>query len=181
MKKPVLGLLMIASLGCTQVLAADTVKQLRVGVEGAYPPFSEKAPDGSLKGFDIDIAYALCTHMEVKCVLVETGFDSMIPSLNVRDDADLLDSLAGQAYSRLDPTAADAQQLADLPPALRRRVWLRLAAAAGCAALTKAHVEALDALVMGWRGQGPVDLPGGVAACRDAGRILWEAPRTPHR
>lgn len=84
MKKAVLGLLMIASLGCTQVLAAETVKQLRVGVEGAYPPFSEKAPDGSLKGFDIDIAYALCTHMEVKCVLVETGFDSMIPSLNVR-------------------------------------------------------------------------------------------------
>ena len=35
MKKAVLGLLMIASLGCTQVLAADTVKQLRVGVEGA--------------------------------------------------------------------------------------------------------------------------------------------------
>lgn len=99
----------------------------------------------------------------------------------LREDADLLDSLAGQAYSMLDPNAADARQLADLPPALRRRVWLRLAAAAGCGALTKAHVEALDALVMGWRGQGPVDLPGGVAARRDAGRILWEAPRTPHR
>lgn len=99
----------------------------------------------------------------------------------LREDADLLDSLAGQAYSMLDPTAADARQLAELPPALRRRVWLRLAAAAGCGALTKAHVEALDALVMGWRGQGPVDLPGGVAARRDAGRILWEAPRTPHR
>ena len=30
--------------------------KLRVGVEGAYPPFSWKEADGTLKGFDIDFA-----------------------------------------------------------------------------------------------------------------------------
>ena len=84
MRKMMLGLLMICGLVSAPVLGSDTTQQLRIGVEGAYPPFSEKAADGSLKGFDIDIAYELCAHMKVKCVLVETGFDSMIPSLNVR-------------------------------------------------------------------------------------------------
>ena len=38
-------------------LAGD---KLRIGVEGAYPPFSWKEADGTIKGFDIDIAAALC-------------------------------------------------------------------------------------------------------------------------
>ena len=30
---------------------------LNLCVEGAYPPFSEVAPDGSIVGFDIDIGH----------------------------------------------------------------------------------------------------------------------------
>lgn len=92
----------------------------------------------------------------------------------LRDDADLLDSLAGDAFSRIDPESIAVSDLADLPPALRRRVWILLGASAGCGALTKQHVDALDALVTGWRGQGPVDLPGGVRARRADGRLLWD-------
>ena len=55
---------------------------VRIGVEGAYPPFSEVGPDGELKGFDIDIARALCAQMRVRCVLVQQNFDGMIPALN---------------------------------------------------------------------------------------------------
>ena len=68
---------------CTQVVAADP-STLRVGVEGAYPPFSSVGPDGKLKGFDIDIAEALCAEMKAKCTLVQQDFDGMIPSLNAR-------------------------------------------------------------------------------------------------
>mgnify|MGYP000002177309 FL=1 len=57
---------------------------LRVGVEGAYPPFSWKEADGSLKGFDIDFALEVCKRLNRKCVLVEQEWDGMIPALMAR-------------------------------------------------------------------------------------------------
>ena len=64
--------------------ASATAADLRIGVEGAYPPFSSVGPDGKLKGFDIDIADALCAEMKVKCVQVQQDFDGLIPSLKAR-------------------------------------------------------------------------------------------------
>ena len=57
---------------------------LRLGVEGAYPPFSELGTDGKLKGFDIDIGMALCERMKLKCELVQAEFDAMIPALRAK-------------------------------------------------------------------------------------------------
>lgn len=59
-------------------------RKLRIGVEGAYPPFSEVGPDGKVKGFDIDIANALCAELKAQCTLVTQEFDGMIPSLMAR-------------------------------------------------------------------------------------------------
>lgn len=78
--------ILAASLGALLALpatAADALK-LRLGVEGAYPPFSEVGPDGKLKGFDIDIAQALCAEMKASCTLVQQDFDGMIPALQAR-------------------------------------------------------------------------------------------------
>ena len=63
---------------------AQSAKKIKIGVEGAYPPYSELGTDGKLKGFDIDIANALCEEMKVQCTLVQQEFDGMIPSLQAK-------------------------------------------------------------------------------------------------
>jgi len=59
-------------------------KQIRFGIEGAYPPFSQTEPNGELTGFDVDMANALCTELEVKCKIVAQDWDGIIPSLLAR-------------------------------------------------------------------------------------------------
>jgi arginine/ornithine transport system substrate-binding protein len=73
--------------------APDWAK-VRIGVEGAYPPFSEVGPDGKLKGFDIDIALALCAQMKADCTLVQQEWDGMIPALHARKFDAILASMA---------------------------------------------------------------------------------------
>ena len=107
----------------------------------------------------------------------------------LRDDADVLDALAADLLARAQndaedadaeatsPSSLDVQALADAPRALRTRA-LRLAATrAGSpgGALTAAHVDALDALVVRWRGQGAVHLPGPVLGARECGRLVLRA------
>lgn len=61
--------------------AASPAMALNICVEGAYPPFSETAADGSIVGFDIDIANALCAEMGESCEMVKVDWDGIIPAL----------------------------------------------------------------------------------------------------
>ena len=94
----------------------------------------------------------------------------------LRDDADLLDEWAAISVDEVTGVdgSLDVAGLAALPPALRRRVLRRWAPGSNAV-----QVDALDALVARWRGQGVVSLPGGRAARRVSGRIEL-VPGTPN-
>jgi arginine/ornithine transport system substrate-binding protein len=77
--------LLLAALPVIAPMAAPPgLPALRLGVEGAYPPFSEIGTDGKLKGFDIDIANAVCAQMAADCSFVQTEFDALIPALRAK-------------------------------------------------------------------------------------------------
>ena len=99
----------------------------------------------------------------------------------LRDDADALDALSEHALAAAShDDGLDVRALAQLSAAVRRRVLRRAATAAGAPAgsLAAVHVDALDALVIRWPGQGAVDLPGGVAGRRAYDRLSF-LPRMP--
>ncbi|MBE1875153.1 ATP-binding protein [Myceligenerans pegani] len=84
---------------------------------------------------------------------------------------------AGTAAEGRDSVVLDVTVLAGAPAAVRRRA-LRLAAHEVAAAPTTArHIDALDALVVGWSGQGPAHLPGGARAERSCGRLFLRRER----
>ena len=63
------------------VYASD---KIRIGTEGAYPPWNSKDASGKLIGFEVELAWALCRYMEKQCTIVEQDWDGMIPALIMR-------------------------------------------------------------------------------------------------
>ncbi|OLP56715.1 amino acid ABC transporter [Rhizobium rhizosphaerae] len=59
-------------------------EKIVIATEGAYPPFNVLAADGTLSGFDVDIARALCTQMKADCTFVTQEWDGAIPALTAK-------------------------------------------------------------------------------------------------
>ncbi len=102
-----------------------------------------------------------------------------------RLDADALDSLAEHLHSRARTPDGHlvVAVLAQALSALRRRVLMRAALAAGAPAsdLTAGHIEAMDCLVTRWHGQAGVDLPGRLCMRRQEGELRLAGTRRPDR
>ncbi len=60
---------------------AETASKVRIGVDAGYPPFSRIDDEGRLKGFDVDIALALCARMKAVCEFVRHDWEYLIPGL----------------------------------------------------------------------------------------------------
>jgi lysine-arginine-ornithine-binding protein len=61
--------------------SAQAQDVVRIGTEGAYPPFNSIDANGDLVGFDIDIANALCDAAGYTCEFVVQDWDGIIPGL----------------------------------------------------------------------------------------------------
>jgi ABC-type amino acid transport substrate-binding protein len=81
--RPIVAALVIATGALTAAPAgAKDWTHVRIGVEGAFPPWNMIGPDGKLAGFDIDLSQDLCHRAHVECELITGEWTSLIPSLN---------------------------------------------------------------------------------------------------
>jgi len=54
---------------------------IKIGTEGAYPPWNGTNAAGELEGAEIDLAKDLCERMNATCILVAQDWDGIIPAL----------------------------------------------------------------------------------------------------
>jgi len=75
------GIVLASLFTAPATLAAD---KIRIATEGAYAPFNMVDKNGTLIGFDVDIAKALCAQMKADCEIVAQDWDGIIPGLRAR-------------------------------------------------------------------------------------------------
>jgi cystine transport system substrate-binding protein len=57
---------------------------LQIALEGTFPPFDYKAPNGELDGYDVDVAKAVAAKLGVKPVFVTTEWSGIIAGLQAK-------------------------------------------------------------------------------------------------
>jgi polar amino acid transport system substrate-binding protein len=87
------------------------LRSLRFLTEDDYPPFHFALPDGSLAGFDIDLARAICDDLKLACTIQARRFDTLIDSLDAGEGDAIIASLRidENNRTRLDFTAPYAK------------------------------------------------------------------------
>ncbi|MEB2844381.1 transporter substrate-binding domain-containing protein [Rhizobiales bacterium RZME27] len=71
-----------AAMALASAASAQEKTEITIATEGAFPPYNLTKPDGTLDGYDVELAHYLCDHMKIKCTIVAQAFDGMIPALN---------------------------------------------------------------------------------------------------
>ena len=78
MKKILIYLLSIGIFGVASIANSQTI---RIGTEGAYPPWNNLNSAGELEGAEIDFGNEACKRMGVTCEWVTQDWDGIIPAL----------------------------------------------------------------------------------------------------
>ena len=79
-KKSFLTLITFLLMTISVSYAGDWSK-IKIGTEGAYPPWNGTNAAGELEGAEIDLAFDLCKRMKAECELVAQDWDGIIPAL----------------------------------------------------------------------------------------------------
>ena len=59
----------------------SSIRVIRFVTEDDYPPFGFALPDGSLSGFNVDLARALCEELRVQCTVQARRWDTMFETI----------------------------------------------------------------------------------------------------
>ena len=78
MKKFIISLLAMSILS---MLSIANAKSIRIGTEGAYPPWNNLNAAGELEGAEIDFGNEACQRMGADCEWVTQDWDGIIPAL----------------------------------------------------------------------------------------------------
>ena len=81
MKKFNFLLTILIALGVSTLAFAGDWSKIKIGTEGAYPPWNGTNAAGELEGAEIDLAADLCARMNAECELVAQDWDGIIPAL----------------------------------------------------------------------------------------------------
>ncbi|MBP1804738.1 transporter substrate-binding domain-containing protein [Rubellimicrobium aerolatum] len=68
----------VLALAAGGAFAQDVV---RIGTEGAYPPYNFLDDAGNLDGFEIELGREICARAQLTCEFVQNDWDSIIPNL----------------------------------------------------------------------------------------------------
>ncbi|MDA7552064.1 transporter substrate-binding domain-containing protein [Candidatus Pelagibacter sp.] len=66
------------------LIGSSYADKIKIGTEGAYPPWNSKDASGKLIGFEVELAWTLCRYIGQQCEVVEQDWDGMIPALIMR-------------------------------------------------------------------------------------------------
>jgi octopine/nopaline transport system substrate-binding protein len=143
----------LASLLVIGNVYSDSIK---IGTEGAYPPWNSKDAAGNLIGFEVELANELCKIMKHDCTIVEQDWDGMIPALVSRKfDAIMAGmSITDERKKTINFSQGYADEVASLAVmAGSKNEGLKTLSAINLTDISAEEQETLDVLVKAFKGK----------------------------
>ena len=85
----------------------SSVKSIRFLTTDDFPPFHFALPDGTLAGFDIDLARAICRDLKLACTIQARRFETLIGEIKDGKDDALIAAVANTPATRNDLAFTD--------------------------------------------------------------------------
>ncbi len=79
--KHIVRTLLLAAFAVAASFPASAGDVIKFATEAAYPPFNQRAADGTIVGFEIDLGMEMCARVGLECEFVAQEWDGMIPGL----------------------------------------------------------------------------------------------------
>ena len=64
--------------------ANGAVKEIRFLTADDYPPFEFMGPDGTLAGFNVDLARAICAELKASCTIQPRRWDNLLDAMKAK-------------------------------------------------------------------------------------------------